>query len=343
MTTSGNLTISICIPTYNGMPYIKDMLEELIKSSERDFEVVISDDGSSDETWNYCQQLSSIDSRLKCFRNSNNLGMDANFAKTVSLAEGNYVWFCGQDDIIFHEGVTSVLTLLKKNPELDFVFLNHEKVTEAKDEKISHEDMCSHGEHDVFGTGLEEFLRHNNHNLPTFLPKYILKRSLWERVDVTKYFGTYYCQVGVFLEVSENLKWAHLDGNYVVGLTPTHGWQSDADKFTKISLGLCEMLSGVNQGGRKLNPETLRKLVNKNYKRLIMSFLLIQNKSAQAEQSTINTVKELIRISPPLIAMIKVIMLMPSWMAGIVLNLNSYRRVMRKSLMGLHHQGPNFE
>lgn len=335
--------LSICIPTYNAGKYLSGLIDELLKSPRSDFEIVVSDDCSSDGTWDYLKQKSLVDHRLKCFRNANNLGMDANFAKAASLADGDYIWFCGQDDKIFHEGVAAVLTLLEKNPELSFVFLNHEKVTEAKGEEISQNDMCTHGEHDVYGNGLEEFLSHNSHDLPTFLPKYILKRSLWESVDVTKYFGTYYCQVGVFLEVAENLKWCHLDGNYVVGLTPINGWQSDSDKFTKISLGLCEMFSRVNQDGRKLNPKTLRKIVNKNYKRLIMSFLLIKNNSAQADQNTINTVIDLIRISPPLIAMIKIIMILPSWMAGIVLNLNSYRRVMRKSLMGLHHQGPNFE
>lgn len=341
--TSDAPSISICIPTYNGIPHIKDLLEELLKSSERDFEVVISDDGSSDKTWDYCQKLASSDSRLKCYRNTKNLGMDANFARTVSLADGDYIWFCGQDDKIFHQGVTAVLNLLKEKPELDFIFLNNEKVTEAKDEGISHKDMCKQGEHDVFGNGLEEFLRHNSHNLPTFLPKYILKRSLWESVDVTKYYGTYYCQVGVFLEVSKNLRWAHMDGNYVVGLTPENGWQSDSEQFTKISLGMYSMLFRASQKATWINENVLTSLVNKNYKRLIFSCLVVKSYHIPVNDRTMSEALEVIKHSLPLHYLILIIFKMPVWFCTSLLSLIKGRRKFRSRIMGITPQGPKIE
>lgn len=335
--------LSICIPTYNAGKYLSGLIDELLRSPRSDFEIVVSDDCSSDGTWGYLKQKSSVDHRLKCFRNANNLGMDANFAKTVSLAKGDYVWFCGQDDKIFREGVIAVITLLEKNPELDFVFLNHEKITEAKGEELSQKDICTHGEHDVFGNGLEEFLRNNSHNLPTFLPKYILKRSLWESVDVTKYYGTYYCQVGVFLEVSKNLRWVHMDGNYVVGLTPENGWQSDSEQFTKISFGMYSMLFRASQKATWINEDALKSLVNKNYKRLIFSCLVVKSYHIPVNDRTMSEALEVIKHSLPLHYLILIIFKMPVWFCTSLLSLVKGRRKFRSRIMGITPQGPKIE
>jgi len=79
-------------------------------------------------TWEYLQSLSNKDSRLKCFRNPRNLGMDMNFTHSASLATGQYVWLCGQDDMIFHEGIDAVVDRLRVEPDIEFIYLNQTKI-----------------------------------------------------------------------------------------------------------------------------------------------------------------------------------------------------------------------
>ncbi|MEX1200844.1 MAG: glycosyltransferase [Methylophaga sp.] len=342
MNISSGPLISICVPTYNGFPYIQSLIDELILSSRSDFEIVISDDGSTDGTWEYVSQKSIDDPRVKAFSNEQNLGMDANFAKTVSLAGGRYVWLCGQDDKIFHEGIESVTALLEKRPDLDFVYLNHVKVLEGDDQDSSL-DKPEYGIHHVYGHGLNEYLNHHDYELPTFLPKYILRKNLWESVNIGKYFGTCYCQVGVFLEVSKGLNWCHFDGNYVVGLTPANGWQSSPEQFTKISLGMYSMLCRSSKEMAWLDSKVLTRLVNKNYKRFIMSCLLLKSIEIKPEERIIQESLLVIKSAKALNLCVRIILTMPRWFSICILKLVSCRRSVRKHIIGVSPQGPKID
>jgi len=334
--------ISICVPTYNGYPYIELLIDELLISPSYNFEIVISDDGSSDGTWEYVSQKSISDSRVQVFRNDQNLGMDANFARTVSLASGDYVWLCGQDDKIFHEGIAAVVAMLEERPELDFIYLNHKKVLES-DAQVLSIDKPERGNLHVYGYGLNEYLKHHDYELPTFLPKYILKKGLWESVDVGKYFGTCYCQVGVFLEVSKGLNWCHFDGNYVVGLTPVNGWQSSPEQFTKISLGMYSMLYQASKKMTWLDSKVLTRLVNKNYKRIIMSCLLLKTVEIKLEDRLIQDFLRVIHSSVSLNLSARTILSLPRWFSLCILKLVSSRRLVRLHIMGAPPQGPTIE
>jgi glycosyltransferase involved in cell wall biosynthesis len=285
--------VSICIPAYNGYPSISALIDELLTSPRSDIEVVISDDCSKDQTWDYLQSLSNKDSRLKCFQNPKNLGMDMNFTHSASLAAGQYVWLCGQDDMIFHEGIDAVVDRLRAEPDIDFIYLNHTKLQEGDLDPKSIEPVI--GSEHVYGTGLVDFLRHTKALLPSFLPIFIIRKVLWDSVDVTRYFGTCYPQLGVFLESSTHMRWCHLDGNFVVGLLPIKGWQLSPIDYAKITIGYYLMLSRARQHCELISREMISLQYHNHLRQLIYSIILLRSYNLVINQSMLNELVSAIR------------------------------------------------
>ncbi|MDH5640503.1 MAG: glycosyltransferase family 2 protein [Nitrospira sp.] len=319
--------VSICIPAYNGYPYISLLIDELLASSRSDFEVVVSDDCSKDQTWEYLQTVSDRDSRLKCFRNTANLGMDGNFARAVSLARGEYVWLCGQDDIIFHEGIEAVAELLRVEREIDFVYLNDTKIQEGDGDPRSIQPII--GAAHVCGVGLADFLRHTKAVLPTFLPTYIMKKAMWDGVSVDRYFGTAYCQVGVFLEASDGMRWCHFDGSFVVGLLPQNGWQVSPINYVKISFGYYVMLGRAMTRCVTIDGEMVAALYYKRWKMLLYSIILLRSYNLAVSREILDELMAAIRPFGLISGVATVLLRAPAAFCNMLLQMVIGRRILR--------------
>ena len=320
--------VSICIPAYNGHPYISFLIDELLLSSRSDFEVVVSDDCSKDQTWEYLQTVSTRDSRLKCFRNAANLGMDGNFARTVSLARGAYVWLCGQDDIIFHEGIDAVLERLLIQQEIDFIYLNNTKIQEGDGDPRNIRPII--GSEHVCGVGLTAFLQHTKAVLPTFLPTYIIRKAMWDCVDVNRYFGTAYCQVGVFLESAEQMRWCHFDGSFVVGLLPQKGWQVSPLNYVSISFGYYVMLRRAVTQCTTIDGKMLAALYYKRWKMLVYSIILMRSCNLAVRQEILDELMVAIRPYGLMSGMATVLLRAPAVFSKMVLQMVMGRRIFRR-------------
>ena len=91
--------ISVIIPVYNREKYIEECLNSVFAQSYQNFEIVLVDDGSTDNTLSICKELAKKDSRIKIFEGEHK-GVSA--ARNVALdnAEGEYVFFLDSDDTI---------------------------------------------------------------------------------------------------------------------------------------------------------------------------------------------------------------------------------------------------
>ncbi len=126
---------SICIPTYNYRHYLSDALDSALDQDFADIEVVVvdncSDDGTPDLMEEYCRR----DSRVVFHRNSRNLGMTANFNRSMELARGEYVKFLCADDILAKDCVSKMVDVLEARPDVTlvgcrrFVFGNERRET----------------------------------------------------------------------------------------------------------------------------------------------------------------------------------------------------------------------
>ncbi|HKU26536.1 MAG TPA: glycosyltransferase [Candidatus Sulfotelmatobacter sp.] len=95
-----DLRISIAMATYNGEKYIGEQLESLGRQTLLPFELVVTDDGSSDRTLEILNAFSEgAPFSVRVFRNATRLGYEENFLKAASLCNGDVIAFCDQDDV----------------------------------------------------------------------------------------------------------------------------------------------------------------------------------------------------------------------------------------------------
>lgn len=92
--------ISVCIPTYNGARYLEACLDSVLRQTYTNIEILIVDDGSTDETLEIINKYLKQDGRIRLHRNESNIGLAGNWNKCITLANGDWIKFVFQDDIL---------------------------------------------------------------------------------------------------------------------------------------------------------------------------------------------------------------------------------------------------
>jgi glycosyltransferase involved in cell wall biosynthesis len=108
--------ISIVMPNYNRKKYINEQLESLISQTYKNWELIITDDCSTDGSEEIIQEFirSNGNKKIIFFRNEETLGVAKNFEKGLRLAMGEYVAVCDSDDVWFPEKLEKELQFLKR-------------------------------------------------------------------------------------------------------------------------------------------------------------------------------------------------------------------------------------
>lgn len=111
--------VSVCIATYNGGKYIKEQLDSIIPQLASDDEIIISDDGSKDNTLDVINSYG--DERIHVVHNEHKHGFVGNFENAMRNVHGDYVFFCDQDDVWTMDKVKKSLSYLQ---EFDLIVHN---------------------------------------------------------------------------------------------------------------------------------------------------------------------------------------------------------------------------
>lgn len=105
--------VTIGMPVYNGGKYVREALDSLLGQTYTDFEVVISDNASTDETEAICRQYAAKDSRIRYVRQAVNLGAAANFTFVLDEARGGHFMWAAADDAWDPDWVSELLSAMK--------------------------------------------------------------------------------------------------------------------------------------------------------------------------------------------------------------------------------------
>jgi teichuronic acid biosynthesis glycosyltransferase TuaG len=91
--------VSIIMPAYNSEEYIKHAIESVESQTYDNWELIIVDDHSNDETYNIIQEKCSLNHKIKCYRFEKNKGAAMARNKAVEMSNGDYIAFLDSDDI----------------------------------------------------------------------------------------------------------------------------------------------------------------------------------------------------------------------------------------------------
>ena len=116
--SQNNPKVSIGLPVYNGENYVGEAIESVLSQSYDDFELIVTDNSSTDQTEEICRSYAAKDKRIRYFRNEKNLGASRNFNKTVELARGDYFKWAAHDDTISHDYLSKCVEVLEKDPTI---------------------------------------------------------------------------------------------------------------------------------------------------------------------------------------------------------------------------------
>ena len=138
--------VTVIIPAYNAGKYIEQCLQSVYEQTFKNWECIVIDDGSTDNTGAICDEFANKDSRFRIVH-SVNQGVSASRNKAISLAEGKYIQFVDADDTISTEMLEVLVNNIRDNDMVVFgfqyVFSKGSKTVSQKCSEDLIDDMLS--------------------------------------------------------------------------------------------------------------------------------------------------------------------------------------------------------
>ena len=97
--SSNRPRVSVGMPVYNGENYIREALDSILTQNFQNFELVISDNASTDATEEICKEYLAKDGRIRYYRNGRNMGATWNNNRVFELSQGEYFKWAAHDDV----------------------------------------------------------------------------------------------------------------------------------------------------------------------------------------------------------------------------------------------------
>lgn len=114
--------VSILITLYNREKYIEQAIESVINQSYQNWELLILDDRSTDDSYQKAKNFESKDDRIKVLRNGKNLGQFKNRNAIASLAKGKYLKYLDSDDMLYKYSLNIMVEAMEQYPQAAFAF-----------------------------------------------------------------------------------------------------------------------------------------------------------------------------------------------------------------------------
>jgi glycosyltransferase involved in cell wall biosynthesis len=123
--------VSIGLPVYNGDEFLAKAIESILAQSFTDFELIISDNASTDKTATICQAFAERDARIRYYRNPTNIGGANNGNRTVQLAQGEYFRWAAHDDLCAPQLIEKCVAVLERDPTVVLCYTQTVNIDQA--------------------------------------------------------------------------------------------------------------------------------------------------------------------------------------------------------------------
>ncbi len=135
VSTRGNRgpLVSVGLPVYNGEEFLQEAIDSILSQDFTDFELIISDNGSTDATPRICAEYEKSDPRVRYYPMEYNFGAIRNFARVLSISNAPFFTWVAHDDLHHREFLTKCLNKITEDPSIALVYPTTEMM--SKDNK----------------------------------------------------------------------------------------------------------------------------------------------------------------------------------------------------------------
>jgi len=225
--------VSIGLPVFNGEKSVRKTIESVLSQTFKNFELIISDNASTDSTYEICKEFEEKDKRIRCIQQKNNMGPWWNFKFVLKEAKSNYFLWAAADDYISDNYLESNLEVIRNNKNC----------------------IGSVGETNYFGTTVDEL-------------KPVLNDSLMGKINkkVRRWLSSYFIDSfqGTYNEkIRMSLKWTGA-GLYMYGIFKTDIFRKSMPNEKFFGLESVFLLNLIKYGDIIFNNDTqIEKFVGK--------------------------------------------------------------------------------
>ncbi|MGF6690213.1 glycosyltransferase involved in cell wall biosynthesis [Metapseudomonas resinovorans] len=122
--------VVVSLPVYNEGPYVLETLKSLAAQTHVDFQALVADNASSDETGRICQAFCAADPRFHYVRHEENLGASANFRFCFEQTDSEYFMWLGGHDLLAPEFLAETLTLMEADERISLTYTQTQWIDE---------------------------------------------------------------------------------------------------------------------------------------------------------------------------------------------------------------------
>lgn len=186
MTMPTNPAVSVICAAYNGVKWLPETLRSLNCQTFEDFEVVLVDDASTDETYQQLTDAAAIDKRLKVFRNSANRRLVYTRNAAAAHARGRYIAVTDQDDLSAKSRLERQIAYLDSHPEASAVYVRVVWIDGEGKRIAGAPDWDYHGDQARIALVFHNFVAHSSLmfrrtavGTPIYVPRFPLCEDYW--------------------------------------------------------------------------------------------------------------------------------------------------------------------
>lgn len=128
---SQNALISVVLPTYNGARYIHEAIDSVLAQTYQDWELIIVDDASTDETPDIIRHYAARDARIRCVRHEQNRRLPAALNSGFAVTRGDYLSWTSDDNRYRPQALATMAAVLDERSDIDFVYASFDIVDAA--------------------------------------------------------------------------------------------------------------------------------------------------------------------------------------------------------------------
>lgn len=220
--------ISIIVPIYNVEIYLKRAINSIISQTYKNLEIILVDDGSTDNSGKICEEYAKLDNRIKVIHKKNG-GQASAINMALDVAKGDYIGFCDPDDYInknFYQNLYQLaqkyntditecsMIKVKEEEDIEKVYLEEFEIDEEKDIELF--DAVG-GLRKLFGADFAEYLE-TIVKVNKIYKKEVFKELRFSEVRIYEEWGTMY---KVYYNTKKNLKLHKVQYVYVQRKTST--------------------------------------------------------------------------------------------------------------------------